>query len=151
MTAKKTLAVIPVARTVQRIALSADDRTVFTSDQVEPRLAVIDTATNKVRQWVKLPAAGYGTAATRDGRWLLLAVPGANQVAVVDLSSMEVARAIDVPSAPQEVLIRPDNRVAYVSCDASHQVAEIALSDWKVSRLIEAGKGADGLAWAPSR
>jgi hypothetical protein len=40
------------------------------------------------------------------------------------------------------------NRAVYVSCDASHQVAEIGLTDWKV-RLIDAGRGADGLAWAP--
>ena len=99
----------------------------FTADQTKPRLAVIDTATNKVKQWV--------------------AVPGANRVAVVDLRSMEVVRSIEVPRAPQEVLIRPDDLAAYVSCDASHQVAEIGLTDWKV-RLIEAGAGADGLAWA---
>jgi DNA-binding beta-propeller fold protein YncE len=84
---------------------------------------------------------GYGTAATGDGRYLLVAVPAANRVAVVDL------RSIEVPRAPQEVLIAPDNRAAYVSCDASHQVAEIGLADWKV-KLIDAGRGADGLAWA---
>jgi len=55
-----------------------------------------------------------------------------------------------VPRAPQEVLIAPDQRAAYVSCDASHQVAEIALADWKV-KLIDAGKGADGLAWAAAK
>ena len=122
----------------------------FTSDQKQPRLAVIDTATNKVKNWVPLPAPGYGTAATSDGRWLLVAVPGANQVAVIDLRSMQVARAIDVPHAPQEVLIRPDQRVAYVSCDSSHQVAAIGIGSWKVEKLIEAGKGVDGLAWAAS-
>jgi YVTN family beta-propeller protein len=146
--ARKTLAVIPISGQTQRISLSADDRMAFTSDQTKPQLAVIDTATNKVKQWVALPGLGYGTAATGDGRYLLVAVPGANRVAVVDLHSMEVARSIEVPRAPQEVLISPDNRAAYVSCDASHQVAEIGLADWKV-KLIDAGRGADGLAWAP--
>lgn len=149
--AKKTLAVIPISRMTQRISLSADDSMAFTSDQTSPRLAVIDTAANKVKQWVALPSPGYGTAATPDGRWLLVAVPAAGKVAVVDLRTMEVARTIDVPRAPQEVLIPPGGGVAYVSCDASGQVAEIGLSDWKVARLIAAGKGADGLAWARSR
>jgi hypothetical protein len=49
------------------------------------------------------------------------------------------------------VLIRPDGKAAYVSCDASGQVAEIGLADWKVARLIDAGRGADGLAWAPAQ
>lgn len=149
--AKRTLAIIPVARVVQRISLSADDGMVFTSDQSEPRLAVIDTATNKVRQWVTLPAQGYGTASTRDGRWLLVAMPKANKVAVVDLGRFEVSHTIEVPKAPQEVLIRPDNQVAYVSCDTSRLVAEIRLSDWKVNRLIGAGRGVDGLAWAAAK
>jgi DNA-binding beta-propeller fold protein YncE len=43
--ARKVLAVIAVSKTAQRIALSVDDRWVFTSDQTRPRLAVIDTKT----------------------------------------------------------------------------------------------------------
>jgi DNA-binding beta-propeller fold protein YncE len=149
--ARKTIAVIPVAPKIQRISLSLDDKLVFTADQTRPRLAVIDTATNKIKEWISLPAPGYGTAATRDGRWLMVALPTANQVAVVDLHELKVAHVIDVPSAPQFVLVRPDNRLAYVSCDASHQVAVINISSWKVDKLIDAGKGADGLAWAASR
>ena len=56
----------------QRIALSADDSMVFTADQDEPRIAVIDTATNKLKAWVSLPGIAYGTKATSDGRWLIV-------------------------------------------------------------------------------
>jgi YVTN family beta-propeller protein len=146
--ARKVLATIPVSRTAQRISLSVDDRWVFTSDQTKPQLAVIDTATNGVRQWVQLPATGYGTAPTPDGNWLLVCLPGANQVGAVDLKEMKLAHSFDVPKTPQEVLVRPDGAVAYVSCDASRQVAVLDLKDWKVSKLIDAGRGADGLAWA---
>ena len=149
MVARKTVAVIPVAKTVQRISVSADDKLVFTSDQTKPQLAVIDTATNKVKTWVPLPGLGYGAAATPDGHWLLVAVPAANQVAVVDLGRMQVARRIDVANSPQEILIRPDGKVAYVSCAASGKVAAIDLTAWTVQKLIDAGKFADGLAWAP--
>ncbi len=149
MVGRKTLAVIPVAKTVQRISVSADDKLVFTSDQTKPQLAVIDTATNKVKTWVPLPGLGYGTAATPDGRWLLVAVPATNQVAVVELGSMQVARRVDVANSPQEILIRPDGKVAYVSCAASGKVAAIDLTQWTVQKLIDAGKFADGLAWAP--
>ena len=146
--AKKTLAIIPISKTTQRISISNDDRWVFTADQTSPRLAVIDTAGNTVKQWVDLPGSAYGTAATPDGRWLVAAIQKTNQAAVVDLQTMKVAHVIDVPKIPQEVLVRPDNKVAYVSCDVSGQVAEISLTDWKVNRLIAAGKSVDGLAWA---
>jgi DNA-binding beta-propeller fold protein YncE len=148
MKARKTLGVIPVAPKIQRIALSVDDRLVFTSDQTKPQLAVIDTATSKVKTWVQMPAQGYGTAPTPDGRWLAVALRTGNQVAVIDLKTMKVAHTVDVPAVPQEVLIPPDGKTAYVSCDASHKIAAIRVSDWKVEKVIDAGGGADGLAWA---
>ena len=148
MKARKTITVIPVAPTVQRISVSNDDSMVFTSDQTKPQLAVIETKTNKIKTWVPLPSEGYGTASTRDGRWLLVALPSSNKVAVVDLAALKVARTIDVPAAPQEILMRPDGRVAYVSCNQSRKIAAINLTEWKVESLIDAAAGADGLAWA---
>jgi YVTN family beta-propeller protein len=145
---RRTIAVIPVAGSVQRIAVSMDDRWVFTSDETKPRLAVIDTATNKVKNWIALPALGYGGTPTPDGRWFLLALPDANKVAVIDLASMKLARTVDVAKAPQAVLVRPDGKRAYVSCAGSNQVAEIDLSGWKVTRFISTGKSTDGMSWA---
>jgi YVTN family beta-propeller protein len=149
MESRRTLAVIPIAKSVQRISISNDDKLVFTSDQTLPQLAVIDTAARRVSTWVPLPGTGYGSAPTLDGRSLLVAIPSTNQVAVVDLSTLKVVRRIAVPSAPQEILVRPDGKVAYVSCNQSGKVAAIDLSQWKVQKLIVAGQFADGLAWAP--
>ena len=62
---RKVLQVIPISKQTQRISISNDDRYVFTADQIKPQLAVIDTATNKIKSWVPLPEAGYGTSPTR--------------------------------------------------------------------------------------
>ena len=148
---RKTIAVIPISKTTQRISISMDDRLVFTADQTKPQLAVIDTATNKVTTWIPLPDLGYGSAPTPDGKWLLIALPGAAKVAVIDVSTMKVARTIDVAPAPQAVLISPDGKVAYASCAAANQVAEIDLATWKITRLISTGKSPDGMAWAGSK
>jgi YVTN family beta-propeller protein len=146
--AKSVIAVIPISHDTQRISLSVDDHLAFTADQTKPQLAVIDAATNTLKTWVPLPALAYGTAATRDGRWLLVALPAAGQVGVVDLQSLKLVRTVDVPKSPQEVLVRPDNQVAYVSCHESRKVAAINLKTWQVDQIIEAGPMADGLAWA---
>jgi DNA-binding beta-propeller fold protein YncE len=148
MKARKTLAIIPISKSTQRIAISRDGSMVFTADQAKPQLAVIDTTTNKVKTWVPLPAVGYGTAPTLDGRWLLVALRTSKQVAVVDLKTMQVAKTIDVPDGPAEILIAPDGKTAYVACNTKSQIAEIDLGQWKVARVIDAGKTADGLAWA---
>jgi DNA-binding beta-propeller fold protein YncE len=148
MVGRKTIAVIPVSGEIQRIAISNDDRWVFTSDQTRPRLAVIDTKTNKVAHWIELPGTGYGAAPTPDGRMLLVCIPSTNEVAVVDLKAMKVLQRIAVPPHPQEILVRPGGSVAYVSCNTSGKVAEIQLANLTVARTIAAGPGADGLAWA---
>ena len=147
---RTTAKVIPVATHVQRIALSADDKWAFTSDTTQPRLAVIDTASNTVARWVALPSPGYGAAATRDGRHLVIALPGANAVGVIDLSTMALVKTVPTPASPQETLIRPDGQMAYVSCDVPGKVAAIRTSDWTVEAIIDAGRHADGLAWAPA-
>jgi len=103
-----------------------------------------------VKTWVPLPGIAYGTKATPDGRWLIVTLIAIKKVGVVDLKTMKVVRTVDVPPKPQEVLVRPDSRVAYISCDASRKVAVLNLSTWKIDKLIDAGKGADGLAWAKS-
>jgi DNA-binding beta-propeller fold protein YncE len=156
MKERKTLAIIPVSVKadevkhwgVQRIALSSDDKLVFTSDETKPRMAVIDTATNQIKTWIALPGLGYGAAATKDGKFLLVCIPNEKLLAVVDLKTLAVVKTIPVPGLPQEVLVRPDGKMAYVSCNVSGQVAAIDTKGWKVDKIIDAGKGADGLAWA---
>jgi YVTN family beta-propeller protein len=148
LVARKTLAVIPISKETQRISISTDDRYAFTSDQTKPQLAVIDTATNKVKTWVAMPGIGYGTAPTPDGKSLLVALINVNKVGVVDLATMKMSRTIDVMPAPQEIHIAPGGATAYVSCDASRKIAVIDLKSWKVEKYIDAGRGADGLAWA---
>ncbi len=149
--ARKLVKVIPIGKMTQRISLSVDDKLAFTADQFEPRLAVIDTATNEVKTHIALPDIGYGTAPTPDGKSLVVALINLNEVAVVDLATMKVTGTVKVPRAPQAVLVRPDGAVAYVSCDASAQVAAIDLKELKVTALIDAGKVADGLAWAKGK
>ncbi|MCU1320716.1 MAG: hypothetical protein JWM43_365 [Acidobacteriaceae bacterium] len=133
---------------VQRISVSNDDKLLFTSDWDKPRLAVIDTATRKLKTWIPLPGTGYGSASTHDGRYLILCLSKSSKVAIIDLKTLTVTQTIDVPAQPQEVLIRPDGKVAYVSCNNDHKVAAIDLATFKVTALIDAGNLADGLAWS---
>ncbi len=149
--ARKLLAIIPVSKKTQRIAISTDDKRVFTTDQTEPRVAVIDTGTRRVDSWIPLPAIGYTLTTTRDGRWLLVGIQSTSQVAVIDLELNKVVRTIDLPQSPHEILLSPDGATAYVSCTAKEQIVAIRSSDWTVTKLIKAGTRVDGLAWAEQR
>ena len=147
--ARKTIEVIPISAATQRISISNDDKWVFTSDQTKPQLAVIDTSADKVTKWIPLPAIGYGTAPTRDGKLLLVCTKAG--VAVVDLASFTVVRTIKIDGAPQEVLVAPTGE-AYVSSwgGRGDHVSVIDPAATKVTAVIKAGRGADGLAWAPA-
>jgi DNA-binding beta-propeller fold protein YncE len=147
--ARKSIVVIPISASSQRISISNDNKWVFTSDQTKPQLAVIDTATNKISRWIPLPAIGYGTASTRDGKFLLVCTTAG--VAVVDLSSFSVMRTIKVEGDPQEILVAPTG-TAYVSSFVGRagKVTAIDPGATKVTAVIDAGSGADGLAWAPA-
>ena len=151
MEARKLLAIIPVSAKMQRIAISTDDKTVFTTDQTEPRVAVINTATRQVESWIPLPAIGYTLTTTQNGRWLLVGIQSTSQLAVIDLDLKKVVRAIDLPKSPHEILMSPDGMTAYVSCTANDQIAAVRTSDWTVKKLIKAGTRVDGLAWAAQR
>lgn len=145
---RKPVVVVPVTAKVQRISISNDDRYVFTADQNEARLAVIDTHTNQLSRWIALPSVGYGTAPTRDGKWLLVAMPNANKVAVVDLEKFMVANILPVGNFPGEILIRPDKAIGYISCAHNGAVSVLDLDTWRVLKPISTAPGADGLAWA---
>ncbi len=145
---RKFLTSIPIAETTQRIAISNDDSLVFTADQTRPRMAMIDTATLRVRGWLELPAVGYGSALTKDGRWLLVTMPSAGQLAAVNLATMSVDHLISIGPRPQEVLLRPDGKVAYVSCFGGRQIIAVDTLTWQVTASMDSGDKADGMGWA---
>jgi YVTN family beta-propeller protein len=143
-----SITVCPVA---QRIVLSVDDTLVFTADQEQPRLAVIDTRRNAVARWAALPGIAFGTAPTPDGRSLVVTLPGRDEVGLLDLTTLQVTRTLAVPPRPQAVVVSGDGARAFVSCDRSGQVAALDLGTWRLERLIQSGPMADGLALAVAR
>jgi YVTN family beta-propeller protein len=147
MVNRKVLAIIPISDITQRIYITPDDRLVFTADQIHAREAVIDTATNTIKQWIPLPAVGYGGAVTPNGKYLLLCLPSKNQIAVIDIPTMKVIHTTNLPGA-LGAAIQPGGKVAYITCFPGHKLAQLDLSTWNVTKLIDVGENADGMAWA---
>jgi DNA-binding beta-propeller fold protein YncE len=150
LTKRTLIATIPVAKSVQRISMSPDGLRIFTHDQDAPRIAAIDTATNKIANWIALPDVAYASAPTPDGRWLLALSMGANRLHVVDLQTLKVARSLDIPERSSEILIRPGGEIAYVSGTGAGKIAVLDLRSWKMQLPIDLTPGVDGLAWVPA-
>lgn len=146
---RSLITVIPVAKTVQRIAISPDGKWVFTHDQDEPRIAVIATATNKVDHWIALPAKVYSSSPTLDGRKLVANAPS-GKLFVIDLAASKVEQSFDIPAAVGEVLLAPDGKAAFVSCPQAGTIEILDLAAGKLLEPLKLTKGVDGLAWAPA-
>ena len=132
---------------VQRIAISNDDKTIYTCDWETTTLVAIDAATRKIVSRTPMASSCYGITPTPDGRWLLASNNTANKISVVDVATMKVERLIDVPAGPQGILIRPDGKVAYTSSAQAKAVAAIRLSDWTVERTMPTGNWPDGMGF----
>ncbi|MGI4852931.1 MAG: cytochrome D1 domain-containing protein [Janthinobacterium lividum] len=147
MNTHKLVTVIPVAPHLQRIAISRDDKTVFVSDTTTPRVAAIDTATNKLRSWIDLPSPGFGARATADGKYLLICMPDASKLGLVDVATMKLVKTIDVAGKPQEILFSPDGSRAWASSFGVPQVAEIDTESWTLTRELPGTDRNDGMAY----
>jgi YVTN family beta-propeller protein len=144
---RKQIAEIHAADNIQRITVSPDGLSVFTHAK-DNRVIVIDTATNRVKTSIPMPASPYSSAVTKDGKSLVVLFPSEPKALVVDLSSYKVVHEVDLPRAATEVLMDPRGGMAYISCFSSGQVAVLNLTTWKVERMINLSPGVDGLAWA---
>ena len=110
----KLIKTIPVSKIVQRISIQPDGLYVFTHDQENPRIVVIDPLSNNISTSIDLPETVYSSAPTPDGHYL---VAGGmhGHIFVIDLHTRKLFKTFDAPTALAKTLVRPDGNVAYIS------------------------------------
>jgi YVTN family beta-propeller protein len=147
--ARSLITVIPVAKKIQRISISTDGRFVFTHDQDAPRIAMIDTATNKLLRWIDLPATAYSSAPTPDGRLLLANAPS-GKLFVIDLASEKLTASYPIAGALGEIAIDASGQHAYISCPQPGIIEVLDIRGGKLQTPITLTPGVDGLEWFPA-
>jgi YVTN family beta-propeller protein len=150
---RKLITVIPLTRTVQRIAVSNDGRWVFTSDYDQPRLAVIDSRTNALSHWVATGARPYVTQPTEDGRYLLVSeIPDSEdrtkpgQLEVFDMATWKAVHTYPLPASGTGGFLLHGGLV-YLSVPAAGVVEVLDPKTWAMQSPITLTPGVDGLAW----
>jgi YVTN family beta-propeller protein len=146
---RSVIAVIPVAKTVQRISISTDGRYVFTQDQTAPRIAVIDTATNKLARWIDLPDKVYSSTPTPDGKFLIANVPS-GKLLVIDLSTEKVAGDYPIPAAIGEIAVDATSDHAYITCPQKGTIEILDIRSGKLESPLILSLGVDGIEWLPA-
>jgi YVTN family beta-propeller protein len=143
------IAVIPVAKTVQRISISPDGKRVFTHDQDQPRIAVIDTASNKVSGWIALSSTVYSSVPLPDGHTMVAASPS-GKLFSIDLDNFKQTSESDACAALGELALTPDGNQAYLTCPATGQLLVYNPHNGKPDPEITLTKGVDGIQWFPA-
>ncbi len=146
---RSVLAVIPVSKTVQRISISTDGRYVFTQDQTAPRIAVIDTATNKLARWIDLPDKVYSSTPTQDGKLLIANAPS-GKLFVIDLSTEKVISEYPIPAAIGEIAVDASSDHAYITCPQKGTIEFLDLRSGKLESPLVLTPGVDGIEWFPA-
>ena len=148
MEKRATIAVIPVAKRVQRIALSNDENWVFTSDQDQPRVAVIDTKTNALSRWIATSGTPYVTQPTKDGKSLLIGETkdGKGLLEVADLATWQVVKSFPL-AAPMTGAFLLHGGLVYLSAPAGGTIEILNAKTWTMEEPIKLTPGVDGLAW----
>jgi DNA-binding beta-propeller fold protein YncE len=151
MKARKTIAVIPVAKTVQRMSVSNDERWAFTSDEDQPRIAAIDTKTNTVARWIATGGISYVTQPTADGKYLLAAetkADGKGLLEVIDLATWGVVKSFPLGPQRENGGFLLHGGKAYLSEPLAGTIQVLDVKSWKLEEPIRLTLGVDGLAWA---
>jgi YVTN family beta-propeller protein len=143
------ITVIPVSKIVQRISMTADGKRVFVHDQSEPRIAVIDTATNKITGWIALPSTVYSSAPLPDGHTMVAYSP-AGKLFSIDLDKLRQIGESDACKALGELALTSDGNRAYLTCPATGQLLVFNSHNGKPNSEITLTKGVDGIEWFPS-
>ncbi len=149
MKARKTIAVIPVAKTVQRMSISNDERWAFTSDEGAPRVAVIDTKTNAIARWIPLGGISYVTQPTSDGKYLLAAEKkdGKGLLEVVDLSTWAVVKSMPLAADQNGGFLIHSGKV-FLSEPLAGTIEVLDAKTLTLEKPIVMTLGVDGLTWA---
>lgn len=124
---------VPGAVAIARIGSVA-----FTALKASGNVLAFDPRTLQAYRTVDVPREPDGLDVTPDGRWLLAACRGANQLAVLNTS--DAALAFTVPVGPQPVRVAGiKNNQALVATHGSNGVDVVSLDERKVVQTIICG------------
>jgi len=105
------------------------------------RIALFDTATQKVLRTIAVPMDPTAIAVTGDGsRCLVVGGVPDGRLCVVDLAAGRVAKTLSVGHSPSAVTLSPDGKTAYVCNQFTDDVAVVDLAGGKVTARVRVAR-----------
>ena len=138
---------IAVGAQPEAIDISPDGREVWVGQISDGKLAIIDTATNIMKESFKVAEGPNRLKFTPDGKRVLVSDPKGGELILVDAVERKVLKRIKLDITPLGIQMQPDGKRAFISCTTAGEVAVLDLDKVEVVGRIKTGEGPDGLAW----
>jgi DNA-binding beta-propeller fold protein YncE len=150
--ARKMAGRIEMPNGTQGIGMSLDGSRVIAADYAEPNIRVIDTATDKVIDVVKLDGITGGgpfrLQYSPDGSRLLTTTIGVNVLNVLDAANLRGRqRVVPVGPDPFGVAFTRDGRTALVSNHGDGTISVVDVASGTVTSTFTAGTGIETLSY----
>jgi DNA-binding beta-propeller fold protein YncE len=147
--ARKRIKKIPVPNGLAGIGMSPDGTTIVLVDAKQPRILIIDTASDEVVRTV--PLEGHDTAAqiarySPDGKYLIVTSHDAPLATIFD-AKLETQKLLRLGQGPMDMTFHPDGRTLLIANQDAGSLAEIDMEQGDVRRTVKAGDGIENLSF----
>ncbi|MEO8451370.1 MAG: cytochrome D1 domain-containing protein [Gemmatimonadota bacterium] len=159
---RQTMAVIPVARQVEGIAVTPDGKRVWVGSNGDSIVVVIDADKGQPVDTLTGFGMPYRLAITSTGKVAVISDPIKAQVRVIDADTRKLIHLVQIPAeqvlataefagspCPEGITVSHDGKWAYVTLQGRNQVAAIDLTSGAIAGYTPVGASPDGIAFAP--
>jgi YVTN family beta-propeller protein len=135
---------------VHGLGYSPDGRTLAVVSIASNSVALVDTATNRVKKIIYVGRSPHEAFFTPDGRELWVTVRGENYISVIDPVKMIEVRRITLANGPGMTMFGPDGRYGFVCSSFTPELDVIdAASHLIIKRLTQASPFCPNIAVSP--
>jgi YVTN family beta-propeller protein len=114
----QVIAELPGGSKPRGLAIGADRRWLYVSDQPNNRLQLVDLKTRTLGSTIALGESPEGVSISPDGRWVATAVEGRNEIAVTDSRNNALSFSIKVHGKnPEHAVFSPNGKLLFVSAE----------------------------------
>ena len=125
------------------LALSPDERRVFATNRTGNAVAVIDTATARLRTMIPLPGQPARLRISPDKRWLVVTNIGSGDAYAVDLLTLKPTYHIPVGRAAEGIEFDRKGAFFYVAAQGENKIVKVSTDTWRPAIEIKTGERPD--------
>lgn len=137
---------IAVGKQPEAIDVSPDGKEVWVGLNAEGAIDIVDTATNKFKEKIKLGERPYRVRFTPDGRFVIATMPNTKEIIVLDAATRKETRRMKLESVPLGIVFSRDAKIAFVSAVQDDVILKIDLEKYEVTGRAPSGAAPDGVA-----